>query len=135
MKIKSLLLLSLLAISSTSFAQEKGEELFKAKCAMCHMMEIPKDSSTVIAPPARGLMFHLNEVFSNNEEIEAHINDITLNPTKEKAVLRAVRRFGLMPSQKDLISEDELQIVSKWMIDNLSMSKEEHQENQKKHNK
>ena len=135
MKIKSILLASVLAFTTASFAQEKGEALFVEKCAVCHVMQIPEDRSAMVGPPAKGIMFHMSEAFSSKEKIKAHIEDFVLNPTMEKAICNSVKRFGLMPSQKGVISEDELKIVSQWMIDNLHMNKSEHNSLQKKHNK
>ena len=114
-------------------AKDLGENLFIQKCAICHTLEIPKDRSKMVAPPARGIMFHMNEAFQNSKQVRNHILDFTINPTKEKAICRSVRRFGLMPSQKDLITKEELKIVAKWMINNLSMSKKEHNSNRKTH--
>ena len=135
MKFKSLFLATVLACTTASFAQEKGEQLFTQKCSVCHVMQIPEDKSTMAGPPARGLMFHMSEVFSSKEDIQSHIVDFVLNPTTEKAKLKAVKRFGLMPSQKGVISEDELKIVAKWMVKNLHMSATEHKTNQQKHKK
>ena len=134
MKIKSLLLTSVLALTTSSFAQDKAEELFTQKCSICHFKKVPEDKSTVIAPPAPGLMFHMNELFSTNKEIKSHMASFSLNPTKESAKLKgAVKRFGLMPSQKDLISEEELTQVVEYMIHNFGMTAAEHDMNQKKH--
>lgn len=37
-----------------------------------------------------------------------------------------------MPSQKGLITEEELEAVAKWILDNLSMTQEEHSAMRKK---
>ncbi len=89
----------------------------------------------MIAPGARGVMFHMNEAFTDKNQMKDHIVDFVMNPTKDKAVCKSTKRFGLMPSQKGAISEKELDTVADWMIANLSMSKSEHDANQKKHQK
>lgn len=132
MRGKLLLLASVLVLSSTSYAKQMGESLFIEKCSACHVMQIPEDRSTLVGPPARGIMFHMSEAFSNKKDIQSHIEDFVLNPTKEKAICRSIRRFGLMPSQKGLITKEELIVVSKWMTENLSMSAQEHNVNQRK---
>lgn len=132
MKKKLVLLLSVFILSTAVYANENGKTLFMEKCSACHVMEIPQDRSTLAGPPARGIMFHMNEAFSNNTDIQKHIEDFVMNPTKEKAICRSIRRFGLMPSQKGVISSSELKIVSKWMIENLSMSANEHNTMQQK---
>jgi mono/diheme cytochrome c family protein len=126
--IKIVTLCSILA-SGTLFAQDSAQELFVQKCAICHVLKMPTDHSKMVAPPARGVMFHMGEAFKSKEEIKKHIVDFVLEPTKEKAICKSVKRFGLMPSQKGNISKEELSKVADWMIENLHMSKEEHNKN------
>lgn len=116
-----------LSIGSTLQASSNGEELFTQKCAICHPMKRAADRSTMIAPPAKGLMFHMGEEIGSDEKIIKHIESFVVNPTKEKAICRSVRRFGLMPSQKDNITKDELKIVAKWMIENLKMTPQQYE--------
>ena len=119
----------LLASSVTLFASQNsnGSELFAQKCGICHLMKRPADKSTMIAPPAMGLMFHMGEDVGSDNKILAHINDFVMNPTKEKAICKSVKRFGLMPSQKELITKKELDTVAKWMIQNLKMTPEQYE--------
>ena len=114
--------LLLFSLSSGSLLASSGENLFKEKCMTCHTMVRPADKSTMVAPPAKGLMFHMSEDIGSDKKILAHIKSFTMNPTKEKAICKSVRRFGLMPSQKDSITQAELDIVAKWMVKNLKMS-------------
>ncbi|MEA1892218.1 MAG: c-type cytochrome [Campylobacterota bacterium] len=117
----------LLSVDSTLLASSNGEELFIQKCAICHSMKRPQDKSTMTAPPAKGIMFHMSEDIGSDEKILAHIKSFTLNPTKDKAICRSVRRFGLMPSQKENITPEELNTVAHWMIDNLKMTPQEYE--------
>ncbi len=119
--------LSLLPLSSTLYASQTGEELFMQKCAVCHVMQRPQDKSQMIAPPAKGLMFHMGEDIGSDEKILAHIKSFTVNPTKDKAICRSVRRFGLMPSQRENITDEELDLVAHWMINNLKMTEQDYQ--------
>lgn len=106
-------------------ANKIGKELFAKKCASCHSILMPKDKSTMLAPPVRGIMHHMKEEFSSNEEIIKHIKSFVINPTKEDAICQSVQFFGLMPSQKGNVSKEELGEIAKWMI-TLNMTKEEH---------
>jgi len=112
----------LFTFSSNLLASSNAKELFQSKCMTCHTMTRPADKSTMVAPPAKGLMFHMSEDIGSDEKILAHIKSFTMNPTKEKAICKSVRRFGLMPSQKESITQAELDIVAKWMVKNLKMS-------------
>lgn len=120
------------ALHTTVFAQDNSKELFIQKCAVCHVLKMPQDRSQMIAPPARGIMFHMSEAFSDNTAIKKHITDFTMNPTEEKAICNSINRFGLMPSQKDLVTPSELEVIADWMIVNLKMSEEEHNKQQGK---
>ncbi|VAY87931.1 hypothetical protein MNB_ARC-1_556 [hydrothermal vent metagenome] len=120
MKNNILILASVIALSSVANANSKGKELFMAKCTSCHTIGKPSNISNVVAPAIKGVMFHMNEEFANDKEmIEDHINDIVLNPTKEKAICKSVRRFGLMPSQKGNITKEDLALIAKWMVNDL----------------
>lgn len=136
-KINKILLIATLAISfnNSLLATDNGEELFKNKCGICHPMTRPADRSQMIAPPAKGLMFHMSEELESDEKILAHINSFVINPSKEKAICRSVKRFGLMPSQKGIITNEELDIVAKWMVDNLKMSKQDYQNRKNRRNR
>lgn len=122
----------ILSFNSTLFASPAGEELFTQKCAICHTMTRPADKSQMVAPPAKGIMFHMSEEIGSNEKILEHIKSFTINPTKEKAICKSVRKFGLMPSQRDNITDEELEIVAKWMVENLKMSEQEYKNRKQK---
>jgi cytochrome c len=93
-----------------------AKEIFTQKCAICHT---DKSIDNRIAPPARGLMLHLKENFKTDKEIISHINSFVLNPTREKAICKSIKKFGLMPSLKGSISRQELSMVSKWMVEHI----------------
>ena len=101
--------------TSSLFASPDGEALFKNKCGTCHTLTRPSDTSNMLAPPLQGLMYHMSESFSTKQEMIEHINSFVMNPTKEKAICRSVRRFGVMPSQKGLLTTEELNTIAEWM--------------------
>ena len=119
---------------SLNAKEHKGEQIFINKCAMCHTANKAPDRSKMVAPPIKNVMFHMREAFGNRKDIENHIVDFTLNPTKEKAICKSVKRFGLMPSQEGKITKDELRLVADWMINEVdNLSAQEHNMQQKKH--
>ena len=120
-------------VSALSASEMDGKQLFTNKCAVCHSMSEPADESKVVAPPARGIMFHMGEALDSNEKIKAHIEDFVLEPSKEKAICKSVKRFGVMPSQKGAVSKKELSVIADWMVENLKMDKGEHQEMERGH--
>ena len=76
--------------------------------------------SQIKAPPLQMMVWKLGKTFNHDrDKFEAHINDFVLNPSKEKALCPAVKRFGVMPSQKGKITKEELAIISEWIVDNF----------------
>ncbi|HHC11115.1 MAG TPA: cytochrome c [Campylobacterales bacterium] len=102
-------------------APSEGEILFTQKCASCHSITRPKDMSTVVAPALMGVMHHLKISYPNKDKAVTFIKDYVINPTKEKAICmpKKIERFGLMPSQKGNVTEEELEVIANWMFDNF----------------
>ncbi len=123
MRFKYLLLaLSLTTLSSyTLQAASSAETLFDAKCAICHVKVRPDDKSTLIAPPASGVMRHVKMNYKTKESAVTFMISYILDPKREAAVCesKSIKRFGLMPSQRGVVSEAELKVISEWMYDNL----------------
>ncbi len=110
-----------------------GEQVFEKACASCHIKMITKPElmkviKTVKAPP----MIEVSSQLKNNikivEDIDdemhravviAFIKDYVLYPDLDKSMCTgaALDRFGLMPSQKGNLSEEELNAVSAWVYD------------------
>ncbi len=126
MKLQKLFMpLGLLLVFSTSLsASSNGEELFDKKCASCHVKTRPADFSTLIAPPAMGVVKHVRMNYNTKEEAVKFIAEYTLNPQRDKAVCMSstIQRFGLMPSQKDNVTKEELQQIAAWMYDNININ-------------
>jgi uncharacterized membrane protein len=128
---KKTLFLSAFVLSTSLFANE-AKQIFEQKCMTCHTITPPKDKSTMLAPPMKGVMFHMADEIGDKEKIRAHFNDFVMDPTKEKAICKSVRRFGLMPSLKGQITKEELAIVTDWIIENLSVTPEQYKKMKQK---
>lgn len=115
----TIILGTLSLLISSSYAEVSGEELYKAKCASCHLMERPSDKSTMIAPPIMGVTMHVKMNYDTKEKAVEFIKSYALNPDKSKSVCEAekIKRFGLMPSQKGNVTEEELNTIATWMYD------------------
>jgi hypothetical protein len=108
-------------ISQKVQAGGDGEKFFQAKCASCHLTSKPSDISTLVAPPIMGVMRHVKMVYPNKEKAIAFMKDYVINPSKDKAVCmpQKIQKFGVMPSQKDIVSEKELDAILPWIYDNF----------------
>ena len=120
---KKLLLSALVMVGLTSLGvadDHNGEELFKEKCISCHLIYKPEDMSQIKAPPLQMMVWKLGKTFNHDpEKFEAHINDFVLNPTIEKALCPAVKRFGVMPSLEGKITKEELAVIAEWIVENF----------------
>ena len=132
MKIKNILLaLSLITLTSSSLqAASSAETLFDAKCAVCHVKVRSDDKSTLVAPPANGVMRHVKMNYESKESAVAFMLSYVLDPKRDTAVCKpkSIQRFGLMPSQKGAVSEAELKVISEWMYDNFPQAGAMHKE-------
>ena len=98
-----------------------AKTLFANKCASCHTTSRPTDMSKLVAPPVMGVMRHVKMTYPNKKDAVAFIKDYVVNPTKEKAVCMPmkIKKFGLMPSQKGNVTQEELEVIAGWMFDNF----------------
>ena len=123
MQLNQFLILFLLAagMGSMVYAEPQGEVLFDKKCAACHSKTFPKDMNAVAAPALMGVMRHLKMDYPKKADAVAFIKDYTLNPSRDKAICmpQKIKRFGLMPSQKGNVTEEELEAIASWMFDNF----------------
>jgi cytochrome c len=102
-------------------ADMSAEQLFDAKCGVCHSKTRPTDISKVIAPALMGVMRHVKMSYPNKDQALAFMRDYVMNPSKEKAICmpQKIQRFGLMPSQKGNVTKEELEKITEWMYDNF----------------
>jgi cytochrome c len=113
--------LILITLSTSLLADISAQKLFDTKCSMCHLKTRPADKSKVIAPAMPGVMRHIKMNFDNKKDAVTFIKDYVYNPSKEKALCmpQKLKRFGVMPSQKANITEDELDSVANWVYNNF----------------
>jgi mono/diheme cytochrome c family protein len=116
---KSILFLTFFV--SFAFANQSAEALFDAKCSSCHSKTRPTDMSKVTAPAIMGVMRHVKMAYPDKEKAVKFISEYVLNPTKEKSICnpRKLERFGVMPSLKGVVSEEEVQKIASWLYDNF----------------
>jgi len=120
MKISKTFLLAVTLMTAAN-ATPTGEELTKTKCASCHTLNVPKPQEipTLEAPPFHSVLFHLKlDMEDNITKEKAHIKDFVFNPKASKSVCESnqVSKFGLMPSQKGKVTEEELDLISDHLI-------------------
>lgn len=119
------------ALSGLLFAAD-GYKVYQKKCMQCHVemmekSEVLKVFKTLKAPPMVEVSNRLKENIIIKEEDEnvkrrvviAFIKDYIENPSIDYSMchLGAIDRFGIMPSLKGKLKEDERQAVAEWVYD------------------
>jgi len=131
-KIGLILLISALSLMG---AEQKvdGEKVFDKACASCHVKMITAEETkkvfkTLKAPPMVEVSGQLKKNIQIVEDIDdeihravviAFIKDYVMYPHLDKSMCEgmALEKFGLMPSMKGKLSEEELNAVSAWVYD------------------
>lgn len=114
--------------SNEMVVNEDGKALFEAKCTMCHRTTMPKtdeEKKAMKAPPIFAVMNHVKygveveEGESKRDKMIDFIFDYTQNPSKDKSFCEehAIERFGVMPSQKENVTPDELTAIANYLCD------------------
>jgi cytochrome c len=118
---KTLLTIGLVSILAISLQASDAEKLFDAKCGACHIKTRPVDRTKMVAPAIMGVLRHVKMTYPTRDKAVNFIKDYVLNPSKEKAVCmpQKIERFGLMPSQKGVVSKEELDKIANWLYDNF----------------
>ncbi len=128
-------LILLMGAISLMGAEQKidGEKVFDKDCASCHVkmitaQETKKIFKTLKAPPMVEVSGQLKKNIKIVEDIDdeihravviAFIKDYVMYPHIDKSMCQtmALEKFGLMPSLKGKISEEELNAVAAWVYD------------------
>jgi len=101
-----------------------GEELLTQKCAKCHNLDMPpKSYENEIAPSMMAVTFHLKDFIKSNNPSEheakvvSFIKDYVVNPSREKSFCdkESLDSYGVMPSQKGNVTQDELDAIAHYM--------------------
>jgi cytochrome c len=109
-----------------------GLALTKKHCSKCHNLDMPpKTSDKEIAPPLYTVVVHLKDWMEANSlsEKEAKfiefVKDYAINPSKDKSYCdkKSLESYGLMPSLKGKITQDELEAIAKYIFNYYDQKK------------
>ncbi len=114
------LIIATLLIGASLNAADKGAELVDQKCTPCHLFSSSSAKLTngkMGGPPMWGIMKKIRNKYAKSDDRIAFIRDYAMNPTEEKMLFPAATReyFGVMPSMKDKVSEEEMQIIAEYL--------------------
>ena len=123
-----ILLIFLTACNNSTSKQKvnlNAKELLIQKCGKCHNLDLPpKTSEDELAPPMMAVAFHVRDFVKVSNESERDIKakefvrDYVINPSEDKSFCdkESLKRYGVMPSLKGKVSEDELIAISNYIF-------------------
>ncbi len=123
MRVRNIALLVLL-VTPLLFAKT-GEELFNDNCAVCHatILGVTNDggyenSYITPAPYVTDLVQKLKDKSTTKERFAEFIRDYIENPDKRKTLYgkKAIKKFGLMPPLKGVMSDEELSKLVNYLV-------------------
>lgn len=127
-QILMILPLFLLLYGCNSDAPKKsldGQLLLSQKCATCHNIDLPpKSFEDEKAPPMMAVSFHIVNFMQAPDENQRiykaieFVKDYVVNPSASKAFCdkKSLESYGVMPSQKGNVTQDELQAIAIYMF-------------------
>jgi len=107
-----------------------GEKLIKEKCSSCHNLDLPpKTYEGEIAPPMMAVSFHIIDFIKVNVESQKipkaidFVKDYVINPDRKKSFCdkESLKHYGVMPSQKGKVTQDELQAIAEYMFSHFTL--------------
>jgi len=109
------------------------ESFTQQKCsASCHNLDMPP---TIVddekAPPLYTVTVHLKEWMKTNNPSELKskfvdfAKDYVINPSLDKSYCtkEALKKYGIMPSQKGNVTEDEVEAIASYIFDKYDQEK------------
>jgi len=112
----------ILTTSTLLLANPSSEELAVKHCGECHLMgQITKDKlKKMKAPPYWALAKMARLKYTSRDDMVKYIVDYAQNPAEEKMLFphETRERFGVMPSQKGKVTEDEIKKISEYILGN-----------------
>jgi|GEM_PF-1495083 len=111
-----------------------AEQLVREKCSVCHLLVRPTKETApyMLAPPMMGVMHHVKEGVEadgpDRDAVVAFVMDYAHNPERSKSLCKdkAIERFGLMPSLKASVTQEELKTIAHYLYDHFPPSDFQH---------
>jgi cytochrome c len=125
----TLLIISLAGFQGCTSKPQKhydGATLLQTKCASCHNLDMPpKTYEDEKAPPMMAVAFHVKDFMKvatptdKKPKFIEFFKDYVLNPSAEKSFCdkKSLESYGIMPSQKGNVTEDEVGAIAEYVFD------------------
>jgi cytochrome c len=107
-----------------------GEKLLEQKCSHCHNLDLPpKTFKDEKAPPMMAVAFHIKDFIKASSESDKipkaidFVKDYVVNPSASKSFCdkKSLETYGVMPSQKGKVTQDELEAIAEYMFSHYTV--------------
>jgi cytochrome c len=107
-----------------------GKKLLEAKCSQCHNLDLPpKTFKDEKAPPMMAVAFHIKDFIKASSESDKipkaidFVKDYVVNPSASKSFCdkKSLQSYGVMPSQKGKVTQDELEAIAEYMFSHYTV--------------
>jgi len=107
-----------------------GKKLLEQKCSKCHNTDLPpKTFQDEKAPPMMAVAFHIKDFIHATSESDkipkaiSFVKDYVVNPSAAKSFCdkQSLKEYGVMPSQKGKVTQDELQAIAEYMFSHFTV--------------
>ena len=107
-----------------------GKKLLEQKCSQCHNLDLPpKTFVDEKAPPMMAVAFHIKDFIKATNESEKipkaieFVKDYVVNPSASKSFCdkESLKSYGVMPSQKGKVTQDELEAIAEYMFEHYTV--------------
>ena len=124
------LLLLFSACEQKQHANLDGKKLLEQKCSSCHNLDLPpKTFEDEKAPPMMAVAFHIKDFIHAANESEKipkaidFVKDYVINPSASKSFCdkESLKTYGVMPSQKGNVTQEELQAIAEYMFSHYTV--------------
>ena len=109
-----------------------GHALAEQKCAQCHNLAMPPQTSDKeLAPPLYTVTVHLKDWMKVNNPSElrgkftSFVKSYVVNPQRDRSYCNkeSLDKYGLMPSQKGKVTQEELEAIAHSIFDTYDQMK------------
>ena len=106
-----------------------GKKLLEQKCIKCHNISLPpKTFEDEIAPPMMAVAFHVRSFIKTGDESQripkaiSFVKDYVVSPSESKSFCdkESLKSYGIMPSQKGKVTQEELQAIAEYMFSHFT---------------
>jgi len=109
-----------------------GKKLIKEKCSACHNLDLPPKTFTdEKAPPIMAVAFHIKDFIKASSQSDkipkaiGFVKDYVVNPSASKSFCdkKSLENYGVMPSQKGKVTQEELEVIAEYMFEHYTLKK------------